>query len=57
MKKNLIMLALTLMIFAPQLKEINAYKDYGPDMLILETTMETTIESSSVSENSLRHIC
>ncbi|WP_192929712.1 hypothetical protein [Alkaliphilus serpentinus] len=50
MKKNLLMLALSFMLIAPSIQEINAYKDYGSDLLILEETREAT-----QSEAYLRH--
>lgn len=50
MKKILIVFALTLMVSIPSVKEINAYKDYGSDLLI----MEDSVDSFSTAP-SLRH--
>ncbi|GAB6086572.1 hypothetical protein [Alkaliphilus crotonatoxidans] len=41
MKKLFVMLSITLLFSLPGVKEINAYKDYESDFLIMEEPQET----------------
>ncbi len=48
MKKLLIVFSITLLISLPGIKEINAYKDYDSDYLIMEETKDIPALSPSL---------